>query len=334
MDVNPEHLLANYTVLRTDSIESFHAFIVGMEGPLQRRLDGTGPVEIELRRATLGRIEIGVFHANIAMTVSISRESSAAFLVQFPLVGSFNLEIDGRQVSVVPGTGAVISPLQVIERSATPGWTLVLAIPSDLLRTHLERRMGRSLTGPLTFQPLIRAGADELFKFGLLAVEAIDRGVATGRGNVALVLQNGFIDLLLELQPHNHGSDLVESEAAMRSRRVSMVADYLAEHFGETLTVEQLANVANCSVRSLQAVFAELCGMSPMEYLCRFRLALVRRWLEAGEAGVTISELACRAGFAHLGRFSASYKARYGEPPSQTQIRAKQARRAGHESPL
>ena len=59
--------------------------------------------------------------------------------------------------------------------------------------------------------------------------------------------------------------------------------------------------------------------MSPLTYLRRLRLDGVHAELSRCEPWeVSVSEVAFRWGFTHLGRFAGAYRARYGVPPSQT----------------
>ncbi|MCU1409258.1 MAG: AraC family transcriptional regulator, partial [Microbacteriaceae bacterium] len=54
-------------------------------------------------------------------------------------------------------------------------------------------------------------------------------------------------------------------------------------------------------------------------YLRDFRLEQVHKELLAAEPGaVTVTEVAARWGFVHLGRFAAAYRQRFAERPSDT----------------
>jgi len=72
-------------------------------------------------------------------------------------------------------------------------------------------------------------------------------------------------------------------------------------------------------VRVLQESFRRHVGMSPLTYLRRLRLDGVHGELSRSDPWhVSVSEVAYRWGFTHLGRFAGAYRKRYGEPPSQT----------------
>lgn len=321
MTPEPDRLLAEHVVLRTRDIQALHAYIAGMEGRHVRYVPDDGPLDVELRHASLGRIDVGLHRASVRIAVESTRRRSDAFLVQFPLSGGIDLEVDGHEFSIQPGAGAVLSPGQHLRRIGKPGWTLVLRIPSWQVRAQAEARLGRASAGGLAFQPRIGAHAAELLNFGLLLVEAIDRGVAAPGSSVSAALEDGFVRLLLELQPHTHGSRLSRSDVSARSARVQRLSDYIDRHLDRKLTVEALARTAGCSVRSLQATFSELWGLSPIEFVQLRRLAAARKLLETPGETATVSQVAVTTGFPHFSRFAARYRARYGESPSETRRR-------------
>lgn len=327
MKPEPVDLLARCVVFRTCDLDEFHAYIASMEGRHDRQVLDRGAVEIELRRASLGRVEIALHHASVKIAVEITRKRSDDFLVQFPLSGSIDLEIDRREFSIGPGTAALLSPSQHVRRTGRPGWTLVFRIPPEQMRAHLESRLGRTARGDLVFHPRINDGAPELLAYALLVVEAIDRGAAPAGSSVARVLEDGFLDLLLELQPHSQGQRLHRTDRGSRAARVRALGEYVDAHLDRRVTIGQLARAASCSTRALQTTFTDLCGLSPMEYVQRRRLSAARVMLEAVDRTSSVSDVALACGFSHLARFAARYKARYGESPSETRRRVRAGRK-------
>lgn len=97
------------------------------------------------------------------------------------------------------------------------------------------------------------------------------------------------------------------------------VETYLEAHLSEPVYLADLCAATGMSERTLQLVFLESYGVSPLQYLKLRRLNLARQCLRDGtyeQAGVTGVALDC--GFWELGRFAADYKALFGESPSQT----------------
>lgn len=322
MTIDPRRLLAAHTVLRTDDPNVFHAYIAGLEGHHSRLVARDGPILIELRHASLGRIDVGLQYSGATTTVEVTRQKADAFLIQFPLTATVDLDVDGREFSIEPGAGVVLSPSQHVRRTGRPGWTLVFRVPRELMTAQVESRLGRALKGDVRFHPRIGAGAAELLGYSLLVIDAIDRGTAPPSSSVASALEGAFITLLLDLQPHSQGRLIARSDVATRAARVRSLAEHIERDLSRRFSVTGLARLAGCSTRSLQATFEELCGLSPMDYVQRRRLSAARGLLESRGSAATVSEVALRAGFSHLARFAARYKARYGESPPQTRRRA------------
>ena len=321
-------LLSSRVVLRTDSLAALHAYIAGMEHRLQRTIENRGPVVIELRHAPLGRIDVGLSLTSVPLTAESARTPDSPFLVQFPLHSGCTLEIDGCAVSIPPGSGTVISPGQHVRRSSEPGTTLLLSVAGSLVRSRIELHTRRALDRSLVFEPLIESGAETIRQYWRLMAEAIDRDVAVAGSPLARVLEEGLVDLLLRLQPHSHSCLLNEAETTARSHLVEIVAAHVDEHLAEPFSVQDLADVAGCSVRVLQTILLELHGTSPVAFVRRRRLAAARKMLETADSGMSITAIAQRCGFPQLGRFSVEYKATYGESPSQTKQRVAMQRKS------
>jgi transcriptional regulator GlxA family with amidase domain len=96
-------------------------------------------------------------------------------------------------------------------------------------------------------------------------------------------------------------------------------------------TVDDLAEAAGVSVRSLQQAFRRYTGRTPTEYLRDLRLTRAHRDLIEADPGVaTVAGVAQRWGLTHLGRFAAAYRARFGVNPSTTLQDGTDLRRPSH----
>jgi transcriptional regulator GlxA family with amidase domain len=67
------------------------------------------------------------------------------------------------------------------------------------------------------------------------------------------------------------------------------------------------------SLRSLQAGFRQWRNATPNAYLRQVRLRLVREELLRSDKESNVTTVALQHGFMHLGRFSAQYRAAFGE---------------------
>ena len=87
----------------------------------------------------------------------------------------------------------------------------------------------------------------------------------------------------------------------------------------DIVTVADLARASHLSVRALEAGFRRHVGMPPMAYVREVRMRRAHSDLLAADAAeTTATEIAARWGFAHYGRFAASYRERFGLSPGAT----------------
>lgn len=113
---------------------------------------------------------------------------------------------------------------------------------------------------------------------------------------------------------------LLDEIAAERGEReqpedrvVRDVMSHVERHFTEKITLEQLAGAAFVSPNYLCRRFKEMTGISPMEYLARYRIEQACLLLHDGQ--MTIGEIARRTGFADRRAFSRVFKRWQGVTP-------------------
>jgi len=95
--------------------------------------------------------------------------------------------------------------------------------------------------------------------------------------------------------------------------------DFVDQHDGEFLSVEQLATGAGVSERTLREAFQCYFGVAPVRYLSQRTLHQVRRALKAADPSrATVTEIAIRFGVWQLGRFARDYRLLFRELPSET----------------
>lgn len=90
----------------------------------------------------------------------------------------------------------------------------------------------------------------------------------------------------------------------------------LREHASEDLAIREVADRAGLSMRQLQHLFASAHGLSPHAWLTRLRLEQAHLRLKGAVPAPSVTDAALSAGFGHLGRFPAQYRARFGTLPS------------------
>jgi YesN/AraC family two-component response regulator len=111
------------------------------------------------------------------------------------------------------------------------------------------------------------------------------------------------------------------SSALERKHKISLEAQrlvrkamtYLHEHYAERVTRHAIAQYVNLTEDHLTYCFRQELGMTPIEYLQRYRINQAKRLLRQGER--TVSEIALDVGFSDSGYFSRIFKRIVGVSP-------------------
>lgn len=186
----------------------------------------------------------------------------------------------------------------------------------DLVREVATEQYGT--TGPaLRFRPGRPAGADAVLRWRE-SVTAASRAMRES-GTESLLWHEVTRDVAAAFlgmyRPQTEEPDAVQlpGRAAVRQ-----AVEYVHDRVAGPITVTDIAEAADMSVRSLQEAFRRDLGVSPIKYLRHARLERVRNDLLHADTDTTVGAVAQRWGFAHLGRFSSAYAERYGEYPKAT----------------
>jgi transcriptional regulator GlxA family with amidase domain len=196
---------------------------------------------------------------------------------------------------------------------------LCLTIGAGALERHLARMTGREAGGPIAFTPAMTLTSGGASWRGVLQtlLDLAERPCAPSP-LVTAEIEAAVMTTLLLTQPHAYSGVLL-SEPPAPGKVVAAATEVMRDRAGGRLTVAEIAQQVGVSERSLQLSFRRQLGMSPRERLRDLRLDQVRRELLATSAqDKSVSRIAADWGFAHLGRFAASYRRKFGENPSQT----------------
>jgi AraC-like DNA-binding protein len=155
------------------------------------------------------------------------------------------------------------------------------------------------------------------------------RPARIGHPEVVRAIEQELIDMLMTCfctgKPRN--------ESAGTRRRADVMARFkhqLAAHPDRLPPMPELCAIIGTSQRHLVACCREFLDMSPNQYHRLRRLNRVRgAILNADPTKAKVSEIARSHHFTELGRFAASYREAFGERPSMTLLRVRNARAAG-----
>ena len=90
------------------------------------------------------------------------------------------------------------------------------------------------------------------------------------------------------------------AESIRGKDRIRYMLQYISQHYGEKLTLADIAESANISEREALRTFKKMLGKAPFDYLNEYRLSKARELLESTDQPVT--EIAVGTGFSDSGK--------------------------------
>lgn len=240
--------------------------------------------------------------------------------LHIPLSGGGRMTVEGREV---PSPTNLLGPGQRVWMD----WTLdhdvlIVQIPRYAIDRALAQYLGDTPATLTRFEPLVDVSGPV---GGLLETT---RAFAAHAGDLAATsplavhhFEQFLLHGLLTAQPHNHSAAMATWHGRAPTAALRRAMTYCEEHAHEPISTADIAAAARVSVRAIQQAFREQLQTTPLVHLRQRRLERAHQDLLAAAASGapdTVTEIALRWGFTHLGRFSAQYRAKYGHSPSAT----------------
>jgi AraC-like DNA-binding protein len=246
------------------------------------------------------------------------------FLVQMPLAGTAEIRCGKEEFVSSRAVASLPSPtLDLAMRWGADNPQVIVRLERDALERHLAAALGRELDRPLEFRAAMAmdegGGASWRRLIDYLIAEVDAGGKLLGSRLAAAQIEQLLMTALLTLQPHNYLDALGHGVSPAAPYYVCRAEEFIASHADKPITMAALAEAAGASARALQEGFRRFRDTTPMAHLKWVRLARVRADLEAADpASDSVTDIATRWGFFHLGNFAADYRRRFGERPSET----------------
>mgnify|MGYP000957836995 CR=1 FL=1 len=283
---------------------------------------------LERRASARSRTTCAFGHIRIHRTECIGGEMSGTprGFVDIGITIRGGLAVKAGQCETVSGAGAISGwspPNEKVTVRAHPG----SMIYSLCLRPERLAEAGRATFGQgFKLPPRPVAQLPE----GLGAVLA--RNVGSVFSELAELEKNGlgslalgpYEDLLARLALAVVRPDLLSEKPETGSApdwMLTRAEEILHERAMEPLKISAVAAELGVTVRSLQLAFRKARGCSPLQFLINRRIALARDRLLDPNLSANVQAVAADCGIVDLSRFSARYKATFGETPSETLAR-------------
>ncbi|MCL4182119.1 MAG: AraC family transcriptional regulator [Burkholderiaceae bacterium] len=329
LQVEKSHALMSHVLFRVNDLDEARERVANVFSPHDLRVLATGETldtrmcHVPIGRVSLNRLDYG---ATVHIDPGLTRDF---FLVMMPLVGVSDVTCGKESIRSNPRWAAVVTPTLGLRMRMQHGCDqIVVRVDRALLERYCAQHLGRDLGRAVEFaldmdMKSSQAGSWCRLIELLVSASGQERGML-GSPLVRAHFEQMVVDALLFCQPNTYTEDLWRPAPPIAPHCVKRAEEYIRAHADRPMTIVELAEYAGASTRALYAGFQNFRSVSPMAFLKAVRLERVREELMSGSARrETVTAIAMRWGFSHLGHFTADYKRKFGETPSQTHRRAR-----------
>ncbi|PYC24553.1 AraC family transcriptional regulator [Aquipseudomonas alcaligenes] len=278
------------------------------------RLPRTGRPEASLSHRTFGALDLCRISYGGSVRVT-SPALETIYHLQVLLQGHCLWRGHGQEHYFTPGELLLINPDDPVDLTYSDDCEkFIVKLPANLIERACSDNHWQRPAGGVRFAARHQLQQLEGFTslLGLVCSEAeSDQSLPLVQEQYTRIIASKLLGLLsnnVSRQPAGEGSPSFE-------RLVQFIDDNLKQD----INLEQLAQLAHMSPRSLYALFDKYLGTTPKHYIRQRKLEKVHACLRDPSVKVrNVTEVALDYGFLHLGRFSESYKSAFGELPSDT----------------
>lgn len=317
--------LASYRLFQSSDLEETHDTVarifkphrLGVRGQRQK-LDADMD-HLALGSASINRLRYGA-------NVSIEPETLDDFLlVQIPLAGQAEIRCGNERVIGDPKMASVLTPsLPVHMQWQGVSDKLIIKLERKALESVCGAYLGHALPHPIEFQLAMDLNKEGGLAWRQLIAFLTTSQFITGANQHSMVtsqIEQLLATTLLTKHPNNYSEALANPTPTPDLPYIRRAEDYIHANCHKPITMQDLAQYAHISTRSLHKGFQEHRGVTPMGYVRLVRLQKVRdALLNARQSGgsVNVTQVALEWGFGHLGHFTQAYRKQFNELPSQT----------------
>lgn len=304
----------------TKNLDEFQDVVSGLLRPFALSA-GPGPYDARLRHSCVAGLALTTIE--YGDVVEIRTDSLERFyLVQIALAGAFRSGSMGEEMEFSGSRAQLINPIAPVTMRWSPSCRLlVLRLEKAMVRDYVDVLTGGKSRGAPVF--------GEAFSLDTPAGRRLRRTIEfllKESGDEASLLRSPMAAqqmrqvLFAQLMAASH-HDMPFDDTLPRGvpYYVKRADDFIAANVAREISLVDIVASSGVSMRTLYYGYRHCHGVGPMGRLKRLRLDRAKADLETTHPGDgTVTEIAMRWGFPHLGRFASDYRARFGATPSET----------------
>jgi AraC-like DNA-binding protein len=278
-------------------------------------------VGIRTVAAALGDVSMARVH--YAAHSHLETAPSGDLTIFHVLDGSYALHKDKDEHRLRAGDTALVLPDDPLNIVLPGADVLISRLPRELLEETAHAGSGVS-GADLRFDST-RPVSAELARhwsatFSYLTRSVLSDPVLMANPLVVAQARRHLAQTALTVFPNTGVDPRLHPRGDVAPRALRRAMSHIEDNADRPIALAQIADAAGVQPRALQVAFRRHLDTTPTNYLRKVRLERAHRDLQRSDpaTGVTVTMIAQRWGFPHLGRFSADYRRIYGFSPSHT----------------
>jgi len=323
--LTPQPLLPTYERYRTTDPGLAESVITGFLSPHRLVLHGDGHEFAAVGRVAAARA-VSLCSMSYGQEVSVDRpaQDDCYLAVLVPTCGRLAVRLKNEEFVALPERAvAVLSPGQRFHLAwSADCHVLTLRVDIVALQQALSALCPRTQSRPLQLRSALVNGAHCYPIWG--SVQMLSHVFNSYPADVDLPglltrqLSEQTVSTLLLSLDSNYSDDIFNQPKLASPRSVQIVLDLLDAEPRATLTVPELAAQAGVSTRALELAFRKQFDTTPRDFVMQARLRRAHDDLSRAVPGATtVTDIALKWGFAHVGRFARRYREVFGINPSR-----------------
>lgn len=320
--------LSPFEIFRTGDLTEAEVNVRSLLSPHRVKAIGR-PGRTDVRYHFVEIRNIAVIYAQYGAAVRIDPGVLENFyLVGMPIAGRGLVTYGGREIE----SSARLASVQSCQQPVTSQWSadcrkITVKIGRAAFESHLASLLGRPIRTPLEFDLAFdqeqASGASWRHAIEFMLGELVPGSLVLSTPHIQRTLEEWLMTTLLFAHRSNYSDTLRADIRPTEPGYLKRAEEIIAADFTRKFSIHELAALSGSSVRSLQAGFRKHRGMTLTEFIRNQRLSKARMALLLPSWSDSVTDVALRFGYGHIGRFSRDYKARFGELPSRTLSRAR-----------
>ena len=238
--------------------------------------------------------------------------------INISLAAPLQFRRDAKTREYTAGTAYLRGPGDEFDLTTQHGSSLMGLGFSPELVTWLEGRIGKPLALGDTLSLETPEGKSLYRYLNLIWDEIQNSGALLNSALATLEIENSVAALFYAAT--QRASQAVEAGVGLaRPNYLTRAEEHICANLSQPLSVLDVAAAAGVSPGTLSRAFQRHRGITTKRFIEQHRLNAVRETLlAAAPESTTVTKVALKWGFTHMGRFAVNYRRAFGEKPSET----------------